>query len=505
MAYKEIRKPDSFTDHATQSTNPDRAWDKCGRAASIVLWSVTNISVDATPSITWHTWQDPIEPAFYAVDLYLMWMTSLQTGDDEFGIEYTNDGGLIWRELVAMGANRSDAWVTEIVELDKNQDLSKIEIRVNTKLVSGADNINLYIADIWTAASFTSPVIVTLQKDLSLETPSLTWINKVAGLTAFSGIIGEFGRGQIWRTDDIGETWTFAQELWDGLTARGGDLNDLIRMTDTIALCATGQKGEIWKSVDSGKTWVSQKYFDPGPSDIDALARLSDTVALAIGSDLITYKSIDAGSTWTEEDTTDLFGSGSTAVLSMEPINSTSAICTCEQSGKVFKTVDSGANWTVILDLYALDEIDDVAGSCVVNNNIYLVGTLLGGQIWRTENGGDDWTKVLDTAMDYCPPQNSARAIHHMGSGVVVAGTASWAQIWWSRDFGITWRRIAQLADVDAGTGNVYSIGQMGNTMFVGTAGRGQIWQSILPILKGNQGGNPAAGLVNQGFGGFGF
>lgn len=152
----EIKKPTTFTEGtALLWTNEPNCYDQSGTGGDETTFGYQSLNGDDVPSIRFHTWETKGQ-TYTATVLKLKWKTSIQTGDDEFGIEYTKNGGSQWNDIVAKGANRSSSYTTAQISLDANQDLTQVEVRVNSDKVKGPDNCDLQISDIWTEGTYTS-------------------------------------------------------------------------------------------------------------------------------------------------------------------------------------------------------------------------------------------------------------------------------------------------------------------------------------------------------------
>ena len=151
----EIKKPTTFTE-GTQLlwSNELNCYDQSGTGGDETTFGYQSLNGDDIPSIRFHTWETKGQ-TYTATVLKLKWKTSIQTGDDKFGIEYTKNGGSNWNDLVAMGVNRSSSYATAEIALDANQDLSQVEVRVNSDKIKGPDNCDLQISDIWTEGTYT--------------------------------------------------------------------------------------------------------------------------------------------------------------------------------------------------------------------------------------------------------------------------------------------------------------------------------------------------------------
>lgn len=151
MAF-EYKKPTAYTtDSGTAFTNPGQAYD--GNEGD----EATNANLlNAADGIArWHTWAAKGE-TYTSTNLYVKWGTDGGFSNDEFAIEATKDGGSNWDLVLLANAVHNDVGVNQAsVALNANQNLTQVEVRVNSNRVAGGDGANVYIYDIWTAGEYT--------------------------------------------------------------------------------------------------------------------------------------------------------------------------------------------------------------------------------------------------------------------------------------------------------------------------------------------------------------
>jgi photosystem II stability/assembly factor-like uncharacterized protein len=226
--------------------------------------------------------------------------------------------------------------------------------------------------------------------------------------------------------------------------------------------------GGIWKTTDAGTVWTP--IFDSQPvGSIGALAVApSDSKTLYAGtgesdirSDLSSgngvYKSTDAGSTWTHiglEDTRQI------SRIVIDPQNSNivyvgalgHAYGPNEQRG-VFKSIDGGNHWTKVLDQGADIGISDLA-MCSGNSQLLFAGTWHthrppwstyapidgpGGGLFRSQDGGKTWSRLNGNGL---PAEDWGRIgidVAPDGKRVYALIQAKKAGLYRSDDGGDTW------------------------------------------------------------------
>ncbi len=147
-----------------------------------------------------------------------------------------------------------------------------------------------------------------------------------------------------------------------------------------------GNNGTILKTTNGGTVWISQNS--------GSIRNLKDVCFLdiqngyAVGEYGTILKTID-GTTWTDVSNPDFTGAAS-IVRGVDFINSTTGWI-CGNGGKIFKTSDGGANWTLqatgtTVNVMDIDAIDLNIVYAVVYNNIFL-STTNSGSTWNSASG----------------------------------------------------------------------------------------------------------------------
>lgn len=192
----------------------------------------------------------------------------------------------------------------------------------------------------------------------------------------------------------------------------------------TFYLGASG--GGVWKSEDYGTTWnnVSDGFFEtPSIGAIEVAANDPNIVYVGTGSDGLRsnviagkgmYKSIDGGKTWEH---IGLKNVGQIGAVEIDPTNSNivwvAAIGNAFRANPergIYKTVDGGQNWQKVLfisDRVGFSDLELLPGN---PNVIYAAawkaerkpwtiisgGSKDEGGIYKSVNGGKDWTKLKE-------------------------------------------------------------------------------------------------------------
>lgn len=165
----ETKRPTNSADAGGEWTDDALAYDTdLETFAYVTNWA------DYVPSLTCDTWQAKVE-SYSATKLYVKYADNQQPGDDDtYGIEYTKDGGNNYIDLVVMGVHEQGTPVEAQADLDADQDLSLVIVRVNTLREKGGDGASIYIYDIRTEGEYTAG-------DLSINVSECIPVNERIG------------------------------------------------------------------------------------------------------------------------------------------------------------------------------------------------------------------------------------------------------------------------------------------------------------------------------------
>jgi hypothetical protein len=143
-AHAETLRPTLFVDYAGKSNSAENAYDDDNETSYADILTNT----DAFPSIVFHTWETP-SGTYDSIMLYIT-RSSEGNGDDKWGIKYSTDAGNTWSTLEAMSPYYTIPKGSVSTPLDPSQDLSKLQVRIDTDKKKKADNGLLQIYDIRT-------------------------------------------------------------------------------------------------------------------------------------------------------------------------------------------------------------------------------------------------------------------------------------------------------------------------------------------------------------------
>jgi len=151
----EVLRPTSYTDSGYETTNPTYAYD-----TSTSTYSDTNAgNSDSVPTITFHTWASKTQT--YTGLVLKVSRSSTNYSNDQWGIEYSPDGGSNWYDLDAMSSNNvSQSTVSvDLYAQHSLLDPANLQVRVDGEKVLGGDRAHLYIYDIWTEGEYTTATL----------------------------------------------------------------------------------------------------------------------------------------------------------------------------------------------------------------------------------------------------------------------------------------------------------------------------------------------------------
>jgi len=167
---------------------------------------------------------------------------------------------------------------------------------------------------------------------------------------------------------------------------------------NTITMSSSGAvqtavRADIYTSLDYGVTWNKSVFSLSGPYNSPCVAMSSDGTKQMIGSNqqLLTipstysgkiYKSTDSGATWTVLSTPD---SGWVDIKMSADGTKITAIQ--NTGGGVYRSIDSGANWTLVLNAG-----NNIAMSS--DGTKQLVTNKTDGKIYKSVDSGATWTAL---------------------------------------------------------------------------------------------------------------
>jgi photosystem II stability/assembly factor-like uncharacterized protein len=171
-----------------------------------------------------------------------------------------------------------------------------------------------------------------------------------------------------------------AQWNWQNPLPTGNELRS-VNFPNATTGYAVGAYGTILKTTNAGASWQIIRDNDAG-----ILYSVSFTDALngvAVGSKIL--KTTDGGTTWTE-----IPNISNQILRSVKFVNATVGYA-AGNSGTILKTTDAGQNWVA----QTANTTTALFSVSFVNEDIgYIVGSDAEGKLFKTVNGGADWIEI---------------------------------------------------------------------------------------------------------------
>ncbi len=265
--------------------------------------------------------------------------------------------------------------------------------------------------------------------------------------------------GNVYKSTDGGETWENTGEL-----TGAGTVYALLEYDGAIYAGASGGGAHVFKSTNGGSSWTdSGTVF--GDWIIYSLLEYDGTIYAGTGTTQgDVYKSTDGGSNWSNT------GNLSGAYWANCLMESGGAIYACANTGAgdVFKTTDDGDTWNDISDFVDTDYVYSLLEG---SDGAIYAGTAMNGDVFKTTNGGTSWTNTSDL--------DGAGYVHSLlevNSVIYAAISDPPYEIFKTTDYGLSWGRTGGIPSA------VYILLNVGNTIYAGTAGSGDVYKGYISI-----------------------
>jgi len=269
--------------------------------------------------------------------------------------------------------------------------------------------------------------------------------------------------GAIIKTTNGGQTWTqlnagTVENLWDMKIIPGGNGQKLI---------VVGASNTVRKSVDGGQTWQTQTIpFQPG-SFVFGIQCIDSSNYYACGGDFATYtgailKTSNGGQTWTKVAVPNTIFLDKLAVKGSDII----AVGTnlTPSDGSINKSTNGGTAWSTV------NTSSSIITNIWTSTSMKAVAVGLGGQIWKTTDGGNNWTSHSFNGMDLYGIQFKDSL-----NGFACGGDVSASIVLSTIDGGNTWTQVPY-----AFNATLQSVCMVGNHVYL-CGDQGRIAKATLP------------------------
>ena len=239
-----------------------------------------------------------------------------------------------------------------------------------------------------------------------------------------------YSQGGVWKTANGGQTWLPIFDNQPFLAI--GDI-ELDPQNPNIVYVGTGDPNisgypfigdGLWKSTNGGQTWqhlglenqriVSKILVHPTNANILYAATMG--LPFERNNDRGLYKSTNGGQTWQQV----LFVSDSTGIIEMamspndpnviyaaawDRIRNNQESLVSGNNARIWKTVNAGANWTMLSGGLPEDENSRIGLSTSADNPDYLVSVYVGTSLdiqgmYATSDGGNNWSPLPLDGLD---------------------------------------------------------------------------------------------------------
>jgi photosystem II stability/assembly factor-like uncharacterized protein len=206
-----------------------------------------------------------------------------------------------------------------------------------------------------------------------------------------SEVVGSDG-ARFYRSVDGGASWTLTHDGADPLSQ--ADVQALCRIDDDSA-AAIGFDARIWITHDRGQTWTLTKEPTGTFGHEWDVQFPSPDVGYAAGRLGLVYKSVDGGASWTQ------LSHGAAKPMHDVVMRPSGRGMAVGDYGAWMRTDDHGQHWTAaqmraVGRSFHVGELDCVEA---LDEDTWIVGGDF-GRVFRTDDGGDSWVQLLELGLD---------------------------------------------------------------------------------------------------------
>lgn len=194
--------------------------------------------------------------------------------------------------------------------------------------------------------------------------------------------------GDVIKTTDFGNTWNKLDSLsnifWFG---------DIQFLKNSLTAYIVGLSGQIFKTTNAGETFIEQN--SPHYTDYSSICIVSDSLAWIAGEENTIVSTSDGGNNWTVQRRTIRTGFSGSYIYDIEFANSQIGIAISED-GEGYRTTNGGSTWQHF-DTGEFSDLTDLFIEIANRSNAWIVGDFNG--LLRTTDAGESWTKISTSGL----------------------------------------------------------------------------------------------------------
>ena len=345
------------------------------------------------------------------------------------------------------GAN----WSVQSVTDDLGEDLEEVAANGGATVIAIGKN-GSFVRSTDSGATWVNPIV----------TGPAALLNGIAfSGTTFIAVGDKVGNSNVIYSTDQGSTWL------TGIVAADPqkNLNDVAVLSATNAIAIgknAGGTSTVLRTTDSGASWTVQPVTgDPG-KELLAVA-CSGATLIAVGQNAGTstvLRSADSGASWNLQSVTGDPVQQLGAVAFLAAAN----VVAVGKAGTILRSTNDGATWAVVGAAVTTNDLTDVGADAGDATRVIAVGK--NGTILRSTDSGATWT-VVGAAVT----GNNLNAVVYSGTTAIAVGAAG--TIVRSIDGSVTWATDASLT-----TNSLNDVVFNGNTGAIVIGDAGTIRQS---------------------------
>jgi len=292
---------------------------------------------------------------------------------------------------------------------------------------------------------FILSISVTAQwYEVSSNLPSDWFTNSIDAVDSMVAIGPLQGSNSIFKTKNGGQNWI---ELYRPSYC------GVISMVSKEKIWFTNfDAAEIWATTDGGNNWELQ-FYDPALTQFMNYIEMFDSLnGVAMGDaptptqPALFLRTTNGGENWISMNSDELIGLSSGDLwrrVDFLNINVGYFYSTGEELQKLYKTTNGGTDWTVVSDTFACRTIKFFDENLGIIYGAHLVDSVCVPQMYRTRDGGQSWEYINTVSTDFC--MDIEFIPNHPSDVWLIAGNRAF----FSSDSGSIWHSELYIQELD--------------------------------------------------------